>query len=98
MEGHEGVVYHKQETCYTFMERYEQSITCLQQVLEIKDTNDSDFTTGYILVDISTVYYHINRCDEAHDYKKRAYNYPEEHYDSDLNTYVHNLDIFENEK
>lgn len=50
------------------------------------------------MVDISTVYYHINRCDEAHDYKKRAYNYLEEHYDSDLNTYVHNLDIFENEK
>lgn len=91
-------VYHKQGTCYAFMEKYEQAISCLKQALEIKDTNDSDFSTGYILVDISTVYYHMNRHDEAHDYKERAYNYLEEHYDSNLNSYVHTLDIFEDKK
>ena len=80
------------------MEKYEQAISRLKQALEIKDTNDSDFSTGYILVDISTVYYHMNRHDEAHDYKERAYNYLEEHYDSDLDSYVHTLDIFEDKK
>ena len=92
------IVYHKQGTCYAFMEKYEQAISRLKQALEIKDTNDSDFSTGYILVDISTVYYHMNRHDEAHDYKERAYNYLEEHYDSDLDSYVHTLDIFEDKK
>ena len=40
------VVYHKQGTCYAFMEKYEQAIAYLKRALEIEDTNDSDLTAG----------------------------------------------------